>query len=112
MLIRMKDRKPFAFAGLWERREAPGAEPFESFAIVTTGANDLVGLVHARMPVILDAESLALWRRSGPLTEAELSRCVRPLDPSSMESWPVTTWVNSPAHDGPRCAEPAPPAAR
>ena len=106
-LFRLDSGVPFAFAGLWERREAPGAEPLETFAIVTTSANDLVREVHARMPVILDAESEALWRRPGPLSAAELERCLAPFDAAAMEAWPVSTWVNTPAHDGPRCVEPA-----
>ena len=106
-LFRLDSGVPFAFAGLWERREAPGAEPLKTFAIVTTSANDLVREVHARMPVILDAESEALWRRPGPLSAAELERCLAPFDAAAMEAWPVSTWVNTPAHDGPRCVEPA-----
>lgn len=105
--FRLASGAPFAFAGLWERREAPGAEPLETFAIVTTEANELVRPVHARMPVILDAETEALWRRAGALSAAEADRCVRPFDAGGMEAWPVTTWVNAPAHDGPRCVEPA-----
>jgi putative SOS response-associated peptidase YedK len=106
-LFRLAGGAPFVFAGLWERREAPGAEPFESFAIVTTAANGLVQPVHARMPVLLDAESEALWRRQAPLSAAELERCFTPFDEGAMEAWPVSTWVNAASHDGPRCIEPA-----
>jgi putative SOS response-associated peptidase YedK len=105
--FRLAAGSPFAFAGLWERREAPGEEPLETFAIVTTAANSLVGAVHARMPVLLDPEAEALWRRPGPLAPDELERCLRPFDAASMEAWPVSTWVNAPAREGPRCAEPA-----
>ena len=80
---------------------------FESFAIVTTEANELVRPVHARMPVLLDAEAEALWRRTGPLSAAELERCLAPFDAAAMEAWPVSTWVNAASHDGPRCIEPA-----
>ena len=106
-LFRLAGGAPFAFAGIWERRAAPGAEPFETFAIVTVEANALVGTVHARMPVILDAEAEALWLRGGALPPAELERCLRPFDAGAMEAWPVSTWVNAPSHDGPRCVEPA-----
>ena len=105
--FRLRDGEPFAFAGLWERRETPGAEPFESFAIVTTEATDVVRPVHARMPVILDAEAEALWMREGALSREEAERCLRPLAASRMEAWAVSSWVSSPARDGPRCVEPA-----
>jgi putative SOS response-associated peptidase YedK len=106
-LFRLAGGTPFGFAGLWERREVPGADPFESFAIVTTAANDLVQPVHARMPVLLDAEAEALWRQRGPLSATELERCLAPLDARAMEAWPVSAWVNAASHDGPRCIEPA-----
>ncbi len=105
-LFQLAGGTPFAFAGLWERREQPGAGPFESFAIVTTEANELVRPVHARMPVLLDEEAEALWRRPGPLQPAELERCLAPFDATAMEAWPVSTWVNAASHDGARCTEP------
>lgn len=103
--FRLAGGGPFAFAGIWERREAPGAEPLETFAILTTEANALVGEVHARMPVILDGEAEALWRRAGALSADELARCVHPYDAAAMEAWPVSTWVNAPGREGPRCVE-------
>ena len=105
--FRLAGGAPFAFAGIWERRESPGGAAVESFALVTTEANALVGPVHARMPVILDARTEAIWRRSGPLTDAELVRCLAPLDARERESWPGSPRVNSPSNDGPLCIEPA-----
>ncbi len=105
--FRLRGGEPIAFAGLWEHRETAGGPALETFAIVTTEANDVVRPVHARMPVILDAEAEALWMREGALSPEEAERCLRPLDPSRMEAWAVSSWVSSPAHDGPRCAEPA-----
>lgn len=104
--FRLAGGAPFVFAGLWERREAPGAEPYESFAIVTTEANELVRPVHARMPVLLGAEATALWRRPGPLHPGELERCLAPFDAAAMEAWPVSTWVNAASREGARCIEP------
>ena len=106
--FRLAGGAPFAFAGLWERHETPGAGPIETFAIVTTAANTVVSPVHGRMPVILDAEAEALWRRAGALSAAELDRCLRPSDAAPLEAWPVSGWVNAPSHEGPRCVEPAP----
>ena len=106
--FRLASGAPFAFAGIWDRWSAPGAGTIESFAIVTTGANELVGSVHARMPVILDAEGEEIWRRDGALSPAELERCLAPFPAAGMEAWPVSTWVNAPSHDGARCVEPAP----
>jgi putative SOS response-associated peptidase YedK len=53
--IRMKDGEPFAFAGLWERWEGDG-QVIESCSIIATEANNVVRLIHDRMPVILAPE--------------------------------------------------------
>src|SRR3990167_270426 len=51
--IRLKEGKPFAFAGLWERWEPEGAEPVDSCTIIVTTANGLCSQIHERKPVIL-----------------------------------------------------------
>ncbi|MGH8651638.1 MAG: SOS response-associated peptidase [Gammaproteobacteria bacterium] len=58
--IRLKDRQPFAFAGLWEHWEG-GGEIIDSCAIIVTQANELIGAIHDRMPVILDPADYELW---------------------------------------------------
>ena len=53
---------PFAFAGLWDAwKDAASGAWLESFAIVTTTANELTGQVHDRMPVILHARDYERW---------------------------------------------------
>ena len=101
-LIRMKDGGPFAFAGLWERWSAPGgrAEALETFAILTTAANEAVAPIHHRMPVILAPEAFGSW-----LAGAEVP--LGPYPPEAMTAWPVSAFVNRSANDDPRCVEPA-----
>jgi putative SOS response-associated peptidase YedK len=67
--IRMKDKEPFAFAGLWERWRPEEGEPVESCTIITTDANELMGPIHNRMPVILAPEDYATWLRTDQTTE-------------------------------------------
>src|SRR5262249_47450110 len=57
---RMKDEKPFTFAGLWETWHGEG-EPLETCAILTTDANTLAKKVHDRMPVILTGDNALAW---------------------------------------------------
>src|SRR5262249_22360208 len=52
--ITMADREPFAFAGLWDRWARPDGTELRSFAIITTEPNELLSVVHNRMPVILE----------------------------------------------------------
>ena len=60
-LARNADGSPFAFAGLWERWQAPEDEVIESCTILTTDANDLTQPIHDRMPVILHPKDYDLW---------------------------------------------------
>lgn len=43
----------FTFAGLWDGWKDPQGHWLQSFAIVTTEANDLMSRIHPRMLVIL-----------------------------------------------------------
>jgi hypothetical protein len=56
--------RPLAFAGLWERWEK-GGEPVESFTILTTKANELMGPFHGRIPVIVARSDFDRWLRGG-----------------------------------------------
>ena len=58
--IRLQDCRPFAYAGLWERWNR-GDSPIDSCTILTTDANELVGSIHDRMPVILSPGVYDLW---------------------------------------------------
>ena len=103
--IGLKDRRPFAFAGLWETWRAPDSEePVYTCSVITTDANSTLSRLHDRMPVILPPEAYERW-----LDLEEKS----PLDllvpyAGDMESFPVSTLVNSPANDAPACLEPVP----
>jgi putative SOS response-associated peptidase YedK len=44
--IRMRDGSPFAFAGLWSRWHPEGAEPIDTYTILTTAPNELMPRDH------------------------------------------------------------------
>ena len=96
--------EPFAIAGLWDRWR--GAEaPVDSFTLLTTDANREVASVHHRMPVVLESESWDGWLDpSRPGSPDMMSRLHPPAD-GHFVSRAVSTWVNSPHNDGPRCVE-------
>lgn len=106
--IRRKDRRPFAFAGLWSRwrPKEGGAEPLDTFTILTTDSNELIRPLHDRMPVILDSASFDLWLDPAVDDRARLLELLVPYDGSVMETVPVSRTVNSPAYDGPDCIAP------
>lgn len=102
--IRMRDEKPFAFAGLWEEWKKSDTV-LESCTILTTDANDLVKPLHDRMPVILDPKDYDAWLQDDPTKSGKL---LRPFQSEEMTLYPVSTLVNSPRNDGPKCVEAAP----
>ncbi len=71
-------------AGLWDRWMG-GGEPLESFTIITTTPNGVVGEVHDRMPVILSPEDGAAWLEQGsaglcrPVADEFLCKAGEPL---------------------------------
>jgi len=104
--IRLRDEKPFAFAGLWEHWEGSGDATIDSCTLLTTEPNDLVRLLHNRMPVILAPQDYDLWLDPG-VQEAELLQpLLRPYPSQDMIAYPISTWVNSPTNEGPQCIEP------
>ena len=111
-LIAMADGDPFALAGLWERwtvredavlkgslAEYVSGDVVETFTILTTAANAAVAPVHDRMPVIVPPERFAPWLAGDDVPLASYSA-------HPMTVQPVSTYVNKPAHDDPRCIEP------
>ena len=110
--IRMRDERPFAFAGLWERwRDGGGGdgdeqELVETCTVLTTDANELTRDVHDRMPVILPPGRFDDWLVEGPIGPDAAEAMLVPHPSDGMEAVPVSTRVNSPKHDDPSCLEP------
>jgi len=104
--IRMVDGRPFTFAGLWEHWQSPDGEPVESCTILTTAANELLAPIHERMPVILAPGDHALWLDPAVTDAARVQPLLRPYSPTELVAQPVSTHVNSPRNDDPRCIEP------
>jgi putative SOS response-associated peptidase YedK len=100
--FRRPDNSLFAFAGLWESW-AEDDKPVESCTILTTSANNVVGQIHNRMPVIFTSRAqFADW-----LTADDAAPLLRPLPDDAMVSEPVSDWVNNSRHEGPNCLAPA-----
>lgn len=104
--IHFKTGEPFAFAGLWEKWEAPDGSNIHSATIITTEPNELMGKIHNRMPVILPCGAYTQWLDSSPLQPSSLQQLLIPYPAGEMEAYPVSTLVNSPAFDHPECIAP------
>jgi putative SOS response-associated peptidase YedK len=108
-LIRMKDHKPFAFAGLWEtwtpKNGAP-PQPCETFTVLTTNSNELIRPLHDRMPVIIAPAHYDLWLDPNVTDSALLNPLFKPFPADEMECIPVNSFVNDAKNEGARCIAP------
>jgi putative SOS response-associated peptidase YedK len=108
--FRARSREPFAIAGLWDEWQSLAGPPLRTFALLTTTASADVAPVHDRMPVILERGAEELWLDSGPENEARLHGLLRPLPDGGLESFAVSSRLNSSRVDDPSVQEPpAPP---
>ncbi len=99
--IHLKDRKPFAFAGLWDNWNSPDGSAVRSCTIITTEPNELMAGIHNRMPVILQRADYEQWLDPAPRTPDSLFPFLKPFPPGEMTAYPVSTLVNSPANERP-----------
>jgi putative SOS response-associated peptidase YedK len=106
--IRLRDGRPFAFAGLWEHWEGSEGMAIQSCTILTTTSNEVVGRIHDRMPVILSPTDYDRWLDPSIQEPAVLETLLRPYPADEMTAYPVSTLVNSPANDTSGCTEPLP----
>ena len=106
--IMLKSREPFGFAGLWDTWTSPEGEAIRTCTIITTDPNDLLKPIHDRMPVILTRDAEGVWLDPTIQEPARLLPLLKPYPPEEMEVYPVSTWVNKPAHDSPACIEALP----
>lgn len=104
--IRMRDGRPFAFAGLWERWKGTHGDVVDSCTLITTEPNELIAPLHNRMPVILAPESYERWLDPDMDQPDKLERLLRPYSADEMTAYPVGTRVNNPANDTSECIRP------
>lgn len=104
--IHMKDRQPFAFAGLWDEWHSSDGSQVRTCTIITTSPNDLVKALHNRMPVILPHDSYGQWLSNTPQTPENLRPLIKPYPSAEMAAYPVSTLVNNPKNDHAECVVP------
>jgi putative SOS response-associated peptidase YedK len=100
--IRLRSRRPFSFAGVWDRWQAAGGESLVSCAIVTCAANEVVAPIHDRMPVIVPPVARERWLGAGT-SGGDLASLLRRYPADEMEAYPVSRLVNAPRNDGSEC---------
>lgn len=105
--VRRRDRRVFAFAGLWETWRSPEGGILETFAIITTAANAVVAPIHDRMPVILPRDAYDPWLTTSTADPAEFMKWLRPCPDDLLEAYEVSPVVNAVSRDDPTCIVPS-----
>ena len=93
--------KMLAFAGLWETWRKDELT-IDSCTIVTTEANGVMSPVHTRMPVIFGVNDIEQWLDPNA---TDLLPLLTPCPDDELTCYPVSTFVNKTANEGPQCIE-------
>ena len=95
--VAMRSGEPFALAGIWESWRRPeSGEVVRTFCIITTTANEMIGAIHDRMPVILPPEACDRWLAP---VEPDPRDLLVPYATGLMAMWPVSSRVNKADQD-------------
>jgi putative SOS response-associated peptidase YedK len=95
--IYMKDRKPFAFAGLWDTWNSPDGSSVNSCTIITTGPNELMSTLHSRMPVLLHHADYAQWLDASQRAPESLLSLIKSFPADRMSAHPVSRTTTAPS---------------
>jgi putative SOS response-associated peptidase YedK len=100
--FQLKDQKIFGFAGLYDiwKDKQTGRE-IQSYTIITTTPNRLVGTIHDRMPVILHPEDEATWLNPDIVEPERLLPLLKPYPAEKMKEWRVGDAARNPQNDYP-----------
>lgn len=111
--VHPEDGGVLAMAGLyeiWRDPSKPEDAPDRfhwSCTILTTTAEDSLGHIHDRMPLMLGREVYAEWLDPTAARE-DLLDLLEPALPGRLEAYPVATLVSNVANNGPELVEPIP----
>jgi len=112
--IRPSDGGVLAMAGLYEFWRDPAADADDPLAwlatctVITTQAEDDLGRIHDRMPMLVERPRYAQWLDPA-VTDPDLLRgLLVPAAPGRLAAYPVSTAVNDVRNNGPELVESLP----
>ncbi len=112
--IHPQDGSVLAMAGLYEiwrdpTRDDDDPQRFRwTCTVLTTSAEDSLGHIHDRMPLLVERERYAAWLDPSVSDPTDLRGLLVPAAPGRLEAYPVSTQVNSVRNNGPELLEPLP----
>ncbi|MCP4297541.1 MAG: SOS response-associated peptidase [Proteobacteria bacterium] len=93
--ISLKERKIFAFAGLWESWSDHQGNNVFSCTVITAPSNSLLSAIHHRMPVIIPNSKYDAWLDSDSEKGDTPEALLVPFPSEEMEFYPVSNLVNN-----------------
>jgi len=113
--ITPKDGGVMAMAGLyeiWRNKEIedpdePGAFLWTS-TVITTSAEDSLGHIHDRMPMLVEPASYDAWLDATVTSFEDLAGILVPAAPGRLDAYPVSTEVNNVRNNGDNLIAPLP----
>lgn len=112
--IRPADGSTLAMAGLYEiwRNDAVEREHPDAFlwsaCVITTTAEDDLGRIHDRMPMLVEPEAYDAWLTADVTEPTDLGEVLIPAAPGRLQAFPVSTQVNQVKNNGPELIDPLP----
>lgn len=98
----------FAIAGLRVRDHWEGeGNGFGSCSIIVMPANDVMKPLRERMPASIAPGHDDQWTDPRITEKEELMRLLKSTPSGDLKAYPVSPWVNVPAHDDEQCIEAA-----
>jgi len=113
--IHPADGGVMAMAGLYEiwrdpTRDEDDPERFLwTCTVLTTTAEDSVGHIHDRMPLLVEPDRYDAWLDPSHADVDDLKKLLVPAAPGRLEAYPVSTAVNSVRNNGPDLLDPLDP---
>jgi putative SOS response-associated peptidase YedK len=105
--FRLKHEDLFAFAGLYDIWKDPKTDTeIQSYTIITTEANGVVGKIHQRMPVTFQKEDEEAWLNPDIVEPERLLPLLKQYPDKEIEAYPVSTAVNRPSIDSAELIKP------
>jgi putative SOS response-associated peptidase YedK len=97
------DGDPVAFGGIWERWKSPDGEEVQTFATITTDANQQLAGIQDRMPVIIKRRNWPLWLGE---IEGDPASLLHAAPENVLRVWRVGRAVGNVKNDGAELIEP------
>lgn len=113
--IHPADGGVMAMAGLYEIWRDPTRDEDDphrfrwTCTVLTTTAEDAVGHIHDRMPLLVEPDRYAAWLDPSSSDVDDLKGLLVPAAPGRLEAYPVSTAVNSVRNNGPELLDPLDP---